>query len=87
MLKADLDKFLSGLILRQLPFVIASILTGAILIFWLGFWAGIIVNAILWGISIFIWKAFVGNRQNAVDKFQDEKFLLNFLLALIGRKN
>ena len=86
MLKAGLDKYLSGLILRQLPLLMASILTGAIFAYWLGFWSGIIVNAIVWGISIFIWKAYVGRRQNVVDKFHDEKFLLNFLLALIGRK-
>ena len=86
MLKAGLDKFLSGLILRQLPLFIASILTGANLVYWLGFWSGIILNAIVWGISIFVWRTYVGRRQNAVDKFQDEKFLLNFLLALFGRK-
>jgi hypothetical protein len=86
MLKAGLDKFLSGLILRQLPLLVASILTGAVLVHWLGFWTGIIVNAVAWVISVFVWKTFVGRRQNAVDKFQDEKFLLHFFLALIGRK-
>jgi hypothetical protein len=81
-----LDKFLSGLILRQLPLLIASILTGAVLVYWLGFWTGILVNAVMWIISVFVWKTFVGRRQNVVDKFQDEKFLLHFFLALIGRK-
>jgi hypothetical protein len=61
-------------------------LTGAVLVYWLGFWTGILVNAVMWIISVFVWKTFVGRRQNVVDKFQDEKFLLHFLLALIGRK-
>jgi hypothetical protein len=87
MMKANLDRFLSGLILRQMPLVVASLVTGALLIYWLGFWPGIIVNTIGWGVCVFAVKAHAGKRRKShVDSFKDEKFLVNFLLALIGRK-
>ena len=77
---------MNGLVVRQLPLLLASMVTGALMIYWLGFWAGIIINAICWGMAIVLVKTFVVKRRRGVDNFRDEKFLLNFLLALIGRK-
>jgi hypothetical protein len=67
--------------------IIASIITGAIMIYWLGFWPGVIINTVGWGLGVFIARSYLGNRTNRwQDNFRDEKFLLRFILALIGRR-
>jgi hypothetical protein len=69
---------------RQIPILVSSLITGAILIYFIGFWPGAILNTIVWGALIFLAKIYRGYRLSA-DPFQDDKYMLNFFLALIGR--
>lgn len=86
-MNADLDRFLRGLILRQAPLILASIATGAVLIYFVGFWPGVIINSAAWVLFVFLAKARADKqRTNPVDKFRDERFMLNFLLSLFGRR-
>lgn len=79
-----LDRLLWRIARRQIPIIVSSLITGAILMYFIGFWPGAILNAVIWGVLIFLAKAFLGYRLSA-DPFADDKFLLSFFLALTGR--
>jgi uncharacterized membrane protein len=68
--------------MRQIPMILASVVTGAIVIYYLGFWLGVIVNGIAWGTAVFLARlSFVRN----IDRVRDDRYLMYFVLALIGR--
>jgi hypothetical protein len=84
---ADLDRFFKGVILRQVPLILASIATGALLIYFIGFWSGVVIHSAGWGLIVFLAKARADLQcSNPTDKFRDERLMLNFLLSLLGRR-
>lgn len=63
----------------------ASIVTGAIAIYYLGFWPGVFVNGIAWGTAVFLAKLYVARTVRNSDPFRDDRIMMYFVLALIGR--
>jgi hypothetical protein len=63
--------------------ILASIVTGAIVIYYLGFWLGVIVNAIAWGTAVFLARLYF--TRTSLDRIRDDRYLMYFVLALIGR--
>ena len=80
-----MDRKLRNIMKRQLPLLIASLVTGAIAIYYLGFWAGAILNAIVWGASVFLAKLYMARTSRTSDPFKDDRYIMNFVLALIGK--
>jgi hypothetical protein len=76
---------LRGILIRQLPIIILSLITGAIAIYYLGFWPGVILNATVWAIAVFFSKLIVARKFRNSDPFRDDRFLMYFVKALIGR--
>ena len=74
-----------NILLRQIPIVICSLVTGAILIYYLGFWSGAILNGIAWGAAVFFAKVYVRRVNSNYDPFRDDRYLMYFVLALLGR--
>ena len=80
-----MDRALRNILIRQLPIILVSLITGAIAIYYLGFWLGVIVNAIAWGTAVFLAKIYVARTFRNSDPFRDDRYLVYFVLALIGR--
>jgi hypothetical protein len=71
--------------MRQLPLILASIVTGSILVYYLGFWLGVFVNGIAWGAAVILAKIYVVRNGRNIDAIRDDRYLLYFVQALIGR--
>lgn len=80
-----MDRILRNILIRQIPILLCSIVTGAILIFYVGFWLGAIVNAVAWGTAVFMAKIYVRKIKNNSDPFHDDRYLMYFVLGLLGR--
>jgi len=80
-----LNYILRNILIRQIPIILASIVTGAIAIYYIGFWPGVILNTISWGIAVFLAKLYIARTYQHSDPFRDDRFLMFFVLALIGR--
>lgn len=74
-----------NILIRQVPLFLASLVTGAIAIYYLGFWSGVILNGMAWGAAVFLAKLYVAKRYRNSDPFRDDRYLLYFVSALIGR--
>lgn len=80
-----MNRFIRNILIRRIPIVAVSLITGGILIYYLGFWTGAILNAMAWGIAVFLAKLFIARTYEGTDPFGDDRFLMYFVLALIGR--
>jgi len=80
-----LDKVLHNILKRQIPIILASIVTGTIACYYFGFWIGVILNSICWGIAVSMAKLYVARTSRHSDPFKDDRYLMYFVLALIGR--
>jgi hypothetical protein len=80
-----LDRIIRNILIRQVPLIIASIVSGGILIYYLGFWVGIFVNAFAWGTAVLLAKIYVARNGRNIDSVRDDRYLMYFVLALIGR--
>jgi hypothetical protein len=76
---------LSNILKRQLPLLAASLVTGAIAMYYLGFWSGAFLNAIVWGAMVFLAKLYVARTSRRSDPFKDDRYIMNFVLALVGK--
>lgn len=85
MVRELLDRRLRNILIRQLPIILVSFVTGAIAIYYLGFWLGVFLNAIAWGTAVFLAKIYVARTFRYSDPFRDDRYLVYFVLALIGR--
>jgi hypothetical protein len=79
-----LDRNVRCILIRQFLLLLCSLVTGLALAYLIGFWPGVILNAIAWGGLIFATKAYSANKGN-VDPFRDDRYVMNFILALIAR--
>ena len=68
-----------------MPLFLASIVTGGILIYYLGFWIGVFMNATAWGAAVLLAKYYSLRNGRNIDAFRDDRYLRYFILALIGR--
>jgi uncharacterized membrane protein AbrB (regulator of aidB expression) len=80
--KIRLDTILKKIIKRQLPFLIGGTITGAIMTYYYGFLFSIIVNSAIWMLISFI----VNKYYYKSTGFKDEKYLLQYGLAMINTK-
>ena len=64
--------------------LLCSLVTGLALAYLIGFWPGVILNAIAWAVLVFAIKAYSASKGN-IDPFRDDRYVMNFVLALIGR--
>jgi hypothetical protein len=80
-----LNRFIRNILIRQIPIILVSLVSGSILIYYLGFWTGAILNAMAWGIAVFLAKLFIARNYRGTDPFRDDRFLMYFVLGLIGR--
>jgi CDP-diglyceride synthetase len=77
--KIRLDTILKKIIKRQLPFLIGGTITGAIMTYYYGFLFSIIVNSAIWMLI-----SFIVNKYYKSTGFKDEKYLLQYGLAMIN---
>ena len=77
-----LDTILKKIIKRQLPFLIGGTITGAIMTYYYGFLFSIIVNSAIWMLISFI----VNKYYYKSTGFKDEKYLLQYGLAMINTR-
>jgi hypothetical protein len=77
-----LDAILKKIIKRQLPFLIGGTITGIIMTYYYGFLFSIIVNSAIWMLISFI----VNKYYYKLTGFKDEKYLLQYGLAMINTK-
>jgi hypothetical protein len=70
------------IIKRQLPFLIGGTITGAIMTYYYGFLFSIIVNSAIWMLISFI----VNKYYYKSTGFKDEKYLLQYGLAMINTR-
>ena len=80
-----MNRFLRNILIRQIPIIAASLITGTIAIYYLGFWTGAILNAVAWGIAVFLAKLYISKAYRGSDPFRDDRFLMYIVLGLIGR--
>ena len=80
--KIRLDAILKKIIKRQLPFLIGGTITGVIMTYYYGFLFSIIVNSAIWMLISFI----VNKYYYKSTGFKDEKYLLQYGLAMINTK-
>jgi hypothetical protein len=80
--KIRLDTILKKIIKRQLPFLIGGTITGAIMTYYYGFLFSIIVNSATWMLISFI----VNKYYYKSTGFKDEKYLLQYGLAMINTR-
>jgi ABC-type transport system involved in Fe-S cluster assembly fused permease/ATPase subunit len=77
-----LDATLKRIIKRQLPFLIGGTITGVIMTYYYGFLFSIIVNFAIWMFISFI----VNKYYYKSTGFKDEKYLLQYGLAIVNAK-
>jgi hypothetical protein len=80
--KIRLDTILKKIIKRQLPFLIGGTITGVIMTYYYGFLFSIIVNSAIWMLISFI----VNKYYYKSTGFKDEKYLLQYGLAMINTR-
>lgn len=80
-----MDKVIRNILIRQLPLILASIVSSSILIYYLGFWIGVFVNTIAWGAAVLLAKIYVGRSGRNMAGFRNDRYLIYFVLGLIGR--
>ena len=80
-----MDRKIRGILMRQVPLFVMSLMTGAIAMYYLGFWLGAILNAVAWGVAVFLAKMYVARTVRNSDPFRDDRYLISFVSALIGR--
>jgi hypothetical protein len=80
--KLRLDAILKKIIKRQLPFLIGGTITGIIMTYYYGFLFSIIVNSAIWMLISFT----VNKYYYKSTGFKDEKYLLQYGLAMINTK-
>ena len=71
-----MDKILTSIIKRQIPFLLGGTVTGAIMTYYYGFLFTIFVNSIIWwvvsyAVSRFLWKS---------TGLNDQKYLIRYFL-------
>ncbi|MDQ3840753.1 MAG: hypothetical protein M3297_15980 [Thermoproteota archaeon] len=77
-----MDATLKRIIKRQLPFLIGGTITGVIMTYYYGFLFSIIVNFAIWMFISFI----VNKYYYKSTGFKDEKYLLQYGLAIVNAK-
>ena len=77
-----LDTTLKKIIKRQLPFLIGGTITGVIMTYYYGFLFSIIVNSAIWMLISFV----VNKYYYKSTGFKDEKYLLQYGLAMINTR-
>lgn len=80
-----LDTRLRNILIRQIPVILISVVTGFVAIYYLGFWLGIIINGLAWGAAVFLAKLYISLTIRNSDPFSDDRYLMYFVLALVGR--
>jgi hypothetical protein len=80
--KIRLDAILKKIIKRQLPFLIGGTITGVIMAYYYGFLLSIIANSTIWMLISFIINKYYYKSTG----FKDEKYLLQYGLAMINTK-
>jgi hypothetical protein len=80
--KDKLGRNTKKIIKRQLPFLIGGTITGVIMTYYYGFLFSIIVNSAIWMLISFI----VNKYYYKSTGFKDEKYLLQYGLALINTR-
>ena len=80
-----MDRLFWGVIKRQIPILVASVITGTILAYYIGFWLGLIINTVAWGTLVFLAKFLAAKAGINSDPFHDDRYLMNFAMALVGR--
>ena len=80
--KIRLDAILKKIIKRQLPFLIGGTITGVIMAYYYGFLLSIIANSAIWMLISFIINKYYYKSTG----FKDEKYLLQYGLAMINTK-
>jgi hypothetical protein len=76
-----LDATLKKIIKRQLPFLIGGTITGVIMTYYYGFLISIIVNSAIWMLI-----SFIVNKYYKSTGFKDERYLLQYGLAMINSR-
>jgi hypothetical protein len=80
-----MDKIIRNILIRQIPLILVSIITGSILVYYLGFWAGIFVNSAAWSAAVLAAKIYMTRNGKNMAGIRNDRYLMYFVLGLIGR--
>ena len=81
--KKRMDKILTAVLKRQIPFLIGGTITGIIMTYYYGFLFFIIVNSVIWMFISFIVNKYYWKSTG----FKDERYLLQYTLSKLNSRS